>query len=107
MRKLALFLVALLAAGAASALGLDAAKQQGLVGERTDGYVAAVAPAPSADVASLVADVNAKRKAAYAEIAQKNGTDVNSVAALAAKKLIERAPAGAYIQVDGRWTQRQ
>lgn len=107
MRTIALFFVALLVAGAASALDLDGAKQQGLVGERTDGYVAAVAAAPSSDVATLVADVNAKRKAAYAEIATRNGTDVTAVAALAAKKLIERAPAGAYIQVDGRWTQRQ
>ena len=94
-------------AGSAAALDLDAAKAQGLVGERTDGYVAAVAPTPSADVQALVADVNAKRKTTYAGIAQQNGTDVDKVAALAAQKMLAKAPAGSWIFDSGRWYQKK
>jgi uncharacterized protein YdbL (DUF1318 family) len=90
-----------------AALELDAAKQQGLVGEGTDGYVAAVAPNPPVEVASLVATVNAKRKATYAEIAQKNGTRADDVAVLAAKKLIDRAPSGLWVRDAGRWYQKK
>lgn len=47
---LAVSLLLLVHAGAAHALDLDAAKQQGLVGEQTDGYVGAVSASPSAEV---------------------------------------------------------
>lgn len=89
------------------AIDLDSAKQQGIVGEQTDGYVAAVAANPPADVQALVADVNAKRRAAYQEIASKNGTKLEDVAMLSAQKLISRAPAGAWIRDQGRWYQKQ
>jgi uncharacterized protein YdbL (DUF1318 family) len=91
----------------AAALDLDAAKQQGLVGEQTDGYVAAVDDSPSDEVKQLVADVNEKRRASYQAIASKNGTDVKAVAGLAAQKLVARAPAGAWIRDGGRWYQKQ
>ena len=90
-----------------AALDLDAAKAQGLVGEQTDGYVAAVSASPAPDVQALVADVNAKRRTAYQEIAQKNGTKVEDVAVLAAQKLIGRAPAGAWIRDKGQWYQKK
>jgi uncharacterized protein YdbL (DUF1318 family) len=98
---------ALSLATAAGALDLDAAKQQGLVGEQTDGYVAAVEASPGGDVEKLVADVNQRRRASYEAIAKKNGTDPKAVAALAAQKLVERAPAGAWIRDAGRWYQKQ
>ncbi len=110
MRNATRWLVPILAlvwAGAAAALDLDAAKAQGLVGERTDGYVAAVAPSPAADVQSLVADVNAKRKTTYAEIAQTNGTDVDKVAALAAQKILAKATPGTWVFDSGRWYQKK
>ena len=56
---------------------------------------------------ALVADVNTKRKAAYQEIAQKNGTKLADVAALSAQKLIARAPAGAWIRDKGQWYQKK
>lgn len=90
-----------------AALDLDSAKQQGLVGEQTDGYVAAVAEDAPADVTALVADVNAKRRVAYQEIAQKNGTKVEDVAMLAAQKLLTRAPSGAWIREKGQWYQKK
>jgi uncharacterized protein YdbL (DUF1318 family) len=101
------WLLALLFAVPAAALELDAAKQQGLVGEQTDGYVAAVESGAGDEVKQLVADVNSKRRASYEAIAKKNGTAVDAVAALAAQKLVERAPAGSWIRDGGRWYQKQ
>ena len=90
-----------------AALDLDAARAQGLVGEQSDGFVGAVSASPSADVQALVSQVNAKRRAAYADIAKKNGTAPDAVAALSAQKLIERAPAGQWVYVNGKWTQKK
>lgn len=104
---LAVSLLLLVHAGAAHALDLDAAKQQGLVGEQTDGYVGAVSASPSAEVKALVADVNAKRRASYAAIASKNGTSVEAVAVLAAQKLVARVPAGQWVGDQGRWVQKK
>ena len=92
----------------AAALDLDAAKRQGLVGERADGYVGSVAPNPAAEVRDLVADVNARRKAAYAEIAAKNGSPVEAVAAIAGQKLVARAAPGDWIDSgNGNWYQKK
>jgi uncharacterized protein YdbL (DUF1318 family) len=92
----------------AAGLDLDSAKQQGLVGEQTDGYVGAVAPNPTPEVKALVAEVNAKRRAAYEGIARKNGTAPAAVAALAGQKLIDRAPSGAWIgDGSGHWYQKR
>jgi uncharacterized protein YdbL (DUF1318 family) len=90
-----------------AALDLDTARAQGLVGEQSDGYVGAVSASAGGDVKALVAEVNGKRRAAYADIAKKNGTAPDAVAALSGQKLIERAPAGQWIYDKGRWTQKQ
>jgi uncharacterized protein len=100
--------LALAAAAPALALDLDSARSQGLVGERTDGYVAAVSSSPSAEVRQLVDEVNAKRRAAYEDIARKNGTAVEAVAALAGQRLLERAPPGAWVgDRTGHWYQKK
>ncbi|RIL00260.1 MAG: DUF1318 domain-containing protein [Proteobacteria bacterium] len=100
-------LAALGLAGAASALDLDGAKAQGLVGETTDGYVAAVEASPSEEVERLVDDVNGRRRASYEAIAKKNGTPTATVAKLAAEKLLHKAPSGAWIRDGGRWYQKK
>jgi uncharacterized protein YdbL (DUF1318 family) len=106
--RFAWILAALLAlATPALALDLESARNQGLVGEQADGYVAAVPGKASAEVTKLVNDVNARRKAHYAEIAARNGTPIEAVAALAGKKLIEGAPAGWWVKPDGDWVQRR
>ena len=92
----------------AAALDLDAAKRQGLVGERTDGYLGSVAPNPPAEVRNLVADVNARRKSTYTEIAAKNGSPVEAVAAIAGQKLVDRAASGEWIDAgNGNWYQKK
>jgi uncharacterized protein YdbL (DUF1318 family) len=105
---LAFVLIAALATAAgASGLDLERAKDQGLVGERVDGYVGIVAAQADAPVQALVNSVNAKRRAAYEEIAQKNGTSVDAVAVLAGAKLIERAAKGAWVtDADGVWRKK-
>lgn len=98
----------LAAAPPALALELDDARAQGLVGEQSDGYIGAVSASPSPEVRQLVAEVNAKRRAAYEDIARKNGTAVAAVAALAGQRLLERAPPGAWIgDGSGRWYQKK
>jgi uncharacterized protein YdbL (DUF1318 family) len=86
---------------------IDAAKHAGLVGEQSDGYLGLVRAGAPADVKGLVDEVNGKRRAAYAEIAAKNGTPVEAVARLAGVKLVERAAPGEYVRDDtGEWKQK-
>jgi len=105
---LAFVLVAALALpAAASGLDLEGAKSEGLVGEKVDGYVGIVVANPTAPVIALVKNINAKRAAAYLEIAKKNGTAVDAVAALAGAKLIERAAKGEWVTDDaGTWRKK-
>ncbi len=89
----------------AYALDLHGARDQGLVGEQQDGYVAAIKP--SADVAALVAEVNAGRKAEYARISAENGQPVSVVAKLAAEQIIKGLNKGnQYQNAAGAWVAR-
>ncbi len=84
---------------------LDDAKAEGLVGEQMDGYVGIVGG--NGNVQGLVDDINAKRRAKYAEIAKKRSAPTEAVAQIAGKKLIERTPAGQYVRgSDGQWRQK-
>lgn len=86
---------------------LASAKAAGQVGERADGYLGLVSPSAPPAVKALVEDVNAKRKARYAEIAKQRGISVAEVAALAGPKLIEKTEAGQYVMgTDGRWVKK-
>jgi uncharacterized protein YdbL (DUF1318 family) len=102
IRRLVLVCLALLPA-VAFALTLDEAREQGLIGEDWNGYVAAVSATPSADVQALVADVNAKRKAVYEKIAKQNSTaqdpvSADEIARVGAPKVFEKAPAGTFVR---------
>ena len=102
---LAIFTI--LVAVPAWAISLDVAKSQGLVGEMTSGYLGAVSSSAPADVAALVSDINAKRRAKYAEIAAKNGTSLSAVEALAGKKAIEETAPGNFVQASsGAWQRK-
>ena len=96
-----LFLIPLLAFG----VTLDEAKEQGLLGERPDGYLGLPNPSTSPDAVSLMKDINNKRRDVYKGIAEKNGTALSAVEALAGKKAIEKTPSGQLImQSNGTWT---
>lgn len=103
--RAALLAVGLFASFSVFALSLDAAKQQGLVGEQPSGYLAVVGKAsPEAD--ALVADINQKRRAAYENIAKRNGTELSAVEQLAGKKAIEQTPPGQFVKLpSGAWQQ--
>lgn len=101
-----LALAVLLASAPASAGPLEEAKAAGLVGEKPDGFVAAVPANPPANIVALVNDINARRRAAYEQIAAKNNTSVAAVGQVTAQKLYNEAPRGTYLMIDGRWVQK-
>jgi uncharacterized protein YdbL (DUF1318 family) len=102
----ALLVLTLGLVGSAEAIDLDGAKAGGQIGESADGYLGVVAGDAPAEVRQLVAEVNAGRREKYAEIAQQNGTSVETVAALAGRKLVDRAKAGEYVKTNGGWTRK-
>ena len=106
MKRSWIVALALAIALPALALDLDEARAKGAVGERSDGYVAAVKDAPPGELRRLVDEVNAKRRAYYAEIAQRNGTPVEAVAALAGQKLLAGAPSGQWVHDGSGWKKK-
>ena len=90
--SLATLLVAALLAFAlatpALARPLDQARRAGLVGEQADGYLGIVSPSAPANVVRQVQEINAQRRAVYAQIAQNRGAPVEEVGKLQAQSLI-------------------
>ena len=111
MRKLTAWttvaLLGLLLAGAAWAVTLQEAKDQGLVGEQRDGYVGLVAGTAAAEVRDLVREVNEERRRRYEQIARDNGITVEQVAAVAWERAVQATRAGHYVQDEnGRWVRK-
>ncbi len=104
MKKIALFTAALLVSLSSWALDLDGAKQMGLVGEQTNGYLGLVASGNS-EAAALVVEINQQRKAKYQEIAAKQNTTLANIEKIAGDKLTQKAAsAGHYYQsATGSW----
>jgi uncharacterized protein len=100
-------LLAMMFSSVAVALSLDEAKAQGVVGEKLDGYVAAVNAAPPADVQALVTATNDGRRKVYADLATRNKLNVEAVGALSAEKLHANAGSGHYLQNQaGQWVKK-
>ncbi len=86
-------------------ISLDEAKKHGLLGERPDGYLGLASPSASSKTINLMKDINRKRREVYKGIAEKNGTALSAVEALAGKKAINKTPSGQFImQPNGAWT---
>ncbi len=82
----------------------QAARDQGLIGEKPDGYLGYVtSPSPAIDV--LVKDINIKRKDAYTKAASANGATVEEMAFRNGCRLIaERVAVGEKYQTSsGSW----
>jgi len=105
-KKISLVALFLAIAVPVLALDLDEARAKGAIGERADGYVAAVKDDPSKEVKALVAEVNAKRRAHYEEIAKRNGAPVEAVAMLAGQKLVAGAASGQYVDSGSGWAKK-
>jgi len=97
----------MIVAGVSSAWAADirTAKAAGQIGEQLNGYLGVVSSAP-ADVRALVQDINQKRRAVYQNIASKNGTSLQVVEQMAAKKAINKTPSGQYVQSPGGWVRK-
>lgn len=89
----------------ALAIDLQTAKDQGLVGETLEGYLAAVS-SPDTETKELITDINIKRKAKYEEIAVSNGIALDKVEKLAGKKAIEKTPSGQYVKTEKGWIKK-
>ncbi|MDB5491726.1 MAG: hypothetical protein JWO78_1575 [Micavibrio sp.] len=97
--------VMMIAVNPAFALDLATARASGVVGEKTDGYVAVIKE--SADADALAAEVNGRRKAEYAKISAANSQPVAVVAKLAAEEIIGKLPSGAkYQNASGAWVSK-
>ena len=94
-------------AGLARAQGmLDAARAAGQVGERFDGYTAVHGAAP-AGIQSLVEQVNAERRALYAERAAAQKVPVDAIGRIYAAEILRKLPPGSWVLgEDGRWRQK-
>jgi uncharacterized protein len=103
-RALAAFSLSFLMSLPAFALDLGSAKSQGLVGETSSGYIAAVKP--SGEVNALVADINKQRKAHYQKIAGKNNISLQAVEVRAGQKAIGKTPSGQYINPGSGWQKK-
>lgn len=100
-----LFLLSFMVIATASAMGLSEAKDNGLVGETPQGYIAATS-SPDAATRALISAVNEKRKAKYKRIAQDNGTSLGAVELVAGEKALKRTKPGHYILQDGVWIKK-
>lgn len=106
--KLSLTIMAMFLSVAIAWAGMtvEAAKQQGLIGEKPDGLLGVVSSA-SSEVSTLVQNTNAERLNKYQSIAAKNGTALDHVQALAGKSLMDRTPSGQFIMnAGGSWQQK-
>lgn len=100
-------LVSTMLSGFALALTLDEAKAQGLVGEKTDGYIGAVVANPNAEVQALIKSTNDGRRQVYADLAKRNNITIEAVGLLSAEKLYASAASGAYLQnKSGGWDRK-
>ena len=107
MKRLTAVAAALLLALSASlalALNIGEAKSRGLVGETATGYIAAVQASP--EVNALIADINAKRKAQYRRIAQKNGISLEAVEVRAGQRAMEKTPPGQFVNRGSGWERK-
>jgi hypothetical protein len=99
-----LLVVSLFFSSLSFALDLDEAKQQGLVGEKDNGYLGIVVS--QAEVQTLVNEINQKRHEIYVELATKNNITVAQVEKLAAQKAYAKTLVGHYLWVDGSWQKK-
>ncbi len=89
------------------AIDIHDAKDQGLVGESKSGYLAAVKSPASAEVNSLIADVNKKRKAQFEQTALKTSATVAQIQNRFYELAVEKTQAGHYYQDSaGKWVKK-
>ncbi len=82
------------------AQSLDQLRASGAVGERYDGYSEAL----QSNAASVVQQVNAKRKQIYAQRAAQEGASAEQIGRIYAPQIFAKAPPGTkFLQEIGSW----
>ncbi len=104
----ALVITALSQSASAQGAEIEAAKSAGVVGERIDGYLGIVDNgAVDASLRRRLNEINARRRAAYDEVAVEAGATVAQVARVTGEKQIERVPSGQfYMDENSRWVRK-
>lgn len=104
-RKMALLAGLLLLCQPVLALTLNEARQQGLVGETLDGYIAP--RVQDSQTLALVKQINEARAQSYRQLAERNHLPADDVAKMAGQKLVDRAAPGEYVRgINGQWMRR-
>ena len=86
---------------------LDAPRAQGLIGERYDGYALVHDAQAGAEIRALVEKINDERRQVYATQATSTGAPIAEVGKVYGLQILQKAPAGTWLQgADGRWTQK-
>lgn len=93
---------------ASSKAKVDAAKAQGIVGEKVDGYLGFVVASQDAGLKAAVAEINAGRRDLYQQAATKNSVSIEAAGASAFSNIIlPKMPAGQYYQDStGNWQRK-
>jgi uncharacterized protein YdbL (DUF1318 family) len=100
-------LVSLLTASLAVASPLTKPKADGLIGEQANGYLGLVTQDVSADIKKLVKETNARRKAGYQRIAEREGTSLQEVEKVGGKTAFEKTLKGNYFRdTSGTWRKK-
>ncbi|NNC38788.1 MAG: YdbL family protein [Hyphomonadaceae bacterium] len=83
---------------------VDAAKEQGIVGETIDGYLALVSGSASAEIEAAMNEINIRRKSVYTSLARETGTSPENVAGVSGEKLVAKARRGEKVRLsNGEW----
>lgn len=107
MKKLLAAILLVLTMQTAWAIDLQDAKAQGLVGEANTGYLAVVQQPASEEVKTLVANVNALRKAEFEKTAAKTNTTLLQVSNRFYELAVQKTSPGHYYQDrSGRWQKK-
>lgn len=87
---------------------VESAKADCTVGERIDGYIGVVDGASASQVVLReIRAINQQRKAAYTDLARRNGVTIDDAAMLTAERLINDAPSGHCVQnTNGGWVEK-
>ena len=86
---------------------VDAAKVAGVVGEQGDGFLGLVTGSAPPNVQAAVAEINAGREKAYADISAKTGVPESAAGEATARQLQARIPSGQFYKPQGGgWTKK-
>ena len=88
---------------AAHAQSAEDLRRSGQAGERFDGFM----EVRESSVASVVAQINARRRALYQRRAQEEGVSVDQVGRVFAQEIIRKAAPGTWVRdAGGNWSQK-